>query len=82
MQLGAQASALQQLEAAQQAGFNDHLWLRHDPRWQGLQGHPRFVAVMQAAARSAAAERATALARLATDPAYAGLMQGTGPRAP
>ncbi len=75
-------AALQQLEAAVQAGFNDHLWLLHDPRWTGLQAHPRFVAVQQAAARSAAAERAIALVRMASDPAYAGVMPTTGPRAP
>jgi TolB-like protein/DNA-binding winged helix-turn-helix (wHTH) protein len=75
-------AALQQLEAAQRDGFNDHLWLRHDPRWGALQGEPRFVAVQQAAARSAAAERAAVLRLAAGDPGYATLRPGPAPTPP
>ena len=67
-------AALARLEQARTAGFNDHRWLQHDPRWASLRTQPRFQALLQAARASADAQRDEVRRRLAAgDRDYAAL---------
>ena len=63
---GRDDEALAKLQAARAAGWNDHLWVRNDPRWARVREQARFRALLDAAAADAAAQRGQALHRAAT----------------
>ncbi len=58
--------ALAQLQAARAAGWNDHRWVRSDPRWGAVREQAGFRSLLDAAAADAAAQRGQALRRAAS----------------
>jgi adenylate cyclase len=49
---GEKEKALDALERATQAGLAGGDWIKHDPDWQRLRGHPRFEAILNRIAPS------------------------------
>jgi hypothetical protein len=43
---GEREKALDALERAIEAGLTGGDWIKHDPEWQCLRGHPRFEAIL------------------------------------
>lgn len=63
---GRDDDALDKLQAARAAGWNDHRWVRNDPRWGRVREQARFRSLLDAAAADAAAQRGQALRRAAS----------------
>jgi len=63
---GRDDDALAKLQAARAAGWNDHRWVRNDPRWGLVREQARFRSLLDAAAADATVQRGQALRRAAS----------------
>ena len=63
---GRDDDALAKLQSARAAGWNDHRWVRNDPRWGRVREQARFSSLLDTAAADAGAQRGQALRRAAS----------------